>query len=608
MCGIVGYAGSNQAVSVLLDALSGLEYRGYDSAGISVFEQNQVVTVKSKGRLQSLAGRISQSSPALSSCCGIGHTRWATHGEPSDTNAHPHATEKLALIHNGIIENYQQLKADLTQKGYSFISSTDTEVAAKLIDSLYDGDPVRTILRAQRLLEGSYAFAILFANHPGRVYAARLGSPLIAARGIGENFIASDVPAILKYTRDYYLINEHEIVELDKSSITIYDADGVPVVRELQRATWTVEQAQKGGYDHFMLKEIYEQPHALTDTVLPRIVDGLPCFEAQDGIPEDFWKRFDTISIVACGTAMHAGMLGKMLIERLARIPVECDIASEFRYRDPILTDRSLVLLISQSGETADTLAALRLAKARGAVTLAVVNVTGSSIAREADYVIHTFAGPEIAVASTKAYSVQLGIMYLTAIKLAMSGGRLTEEQAQLAAAELIKAIETTSAVLNVDDEIKEYITRYKTLKDLFFLGRGLDYALSMEGSLKLKEISYIHCEAYAAGELKHGTISLITENVPVVAVATQEALLPKMISNIKEVHSRGADILLICKQGMEVEPDLYSKRIDLPALDDIFMPVIGVIVLQLLSYHTAVLRSCDVDKPRNLAKSVTVE
>ncbi len=606
MCGIVGYAGSREASDVLLGALSGLEYRGYDSAGISVLTENGIDTVKSKGRLQALTDRLK--SHPLSGHCGIGHTRWATHGEPSDLNAHPHVTEKLSLVHNGIIENYQQIKNKLVASGYEFVSHTDTEVAAKLIDSLYSGDPVDAIRRAQELLEGSYAFAILFADHPGTIYATRKGSPLIAAKTDSEGFIASDVPAILQYTRTYVLLEELQIVAVSANGISLFNPDGSQPVLEYRTASWTVEQAQKGGYPHFMLKEIYEQPKALRDTIHPRISDGLPSFELQDDIPEGFWKQFEAVTIVACGTAMHAGMLGKALIEKLARIPVECDIASEFRYRDPILTPHTLVLLISQSGETADTLAALRLAKERGVTTLAVVNVTGSSIAREADYVIHTYAGPEIAVASTKAYSVQLSVMYLIAFKLALANRRISGDEAQNLTAGLLRAIDATEQVLTLNADIQEYIKRYQTLKDLFFLGRGLDYALSMEGSLKLKEISYIHCEAYAAGELKHGTISLITEGVPVVAVATQSALLPKMISNVKEVHSRGADILLICKEGFEVDPDVYSKCIRLPALDDLFMPVIGVLVLQLLAYHTAVLRGCDVDKPRNLAKSVTVE
>ena len=606
MCGIVGYTGSKNAVDVLLDGLSSLEYRGYDSAGISVVCGEKLTTIKTKGRLQNLADLIKeQGKPQCH--CGIGHTRWATHGEPSDLNAHPHVTEKLSLVHNGIIENYQQIKGKLLSQGYEFSSQTDTECAAKLIDSLYSGDPMDTIRKAISQMEGSYAFGIVFADHPDKIYAVRQGSPLIVAKGEGENFIASDVPAILKYTRQYYLIEEKEIAEVSAQEINIYSPEGEKVQKPLLTASWTVEQAQKGGYDHFMLKEIYEQPRALRDTVHPRISDGLPSFEMDD-VPERFFKRFEKISIVACGTAMHAGMLGKALIEKLARIPVETDIASEFRYRNPIMDKTTLVIVISQSGETADTLAALRLAKQHGVTTLAIVNVTGSSIAREADYIIHTYAGPEIAVASTKAYSVQLSVMYMIAIKMALAKQEITTNQARELTSSLMHAIETTEKSILLDEQIKAYIKRYENLNDLFFLGRGLDYALGLEGSLKLKEISYIHCEAYAAGELKHGTISLITDGVPVVALATQEILLPKMVSNIREVRSRGADVLLICKKGMRIDRDVYGEKLELPAIDDLFMPIVGVIPLQLIAYHTAVLRGCDVDKPRNLAKSVTVE
>ena len=608
MCGIVGYTGGKNAASILFDALSGLEYRGYDSAGISTFEPAGIFTAKSKGRLHDLQGHMQAEGFSPAGCCGIGHTRWATHGEPSDINSHPHTTERLSLVHNGIIENYQALKNKLSTEGYLFVSHTDTEVAAKLIDWLYCGDPIGAIRRACELLEGSYAFAVLFAEHPGKIYAVRRGSPLIVAVGEQETFLASDVPAILPYTRTYALLEEEEIAELTSDLITLFLPDGSKKAPTLLTAAWTVEQAQKGGFDHFMLKEIFEQPQALRDTVHPRIADGLPAFTETDEIPDAFWGQFEAVSIIACGTASHAAMVGKHLIEKLARIPVECEVASEFRYRNPILSPARLVMVISQSGETADTLAALRLAKASGAPTLAVVNVTGSSIAREADYVIHTFAGPEIAVASTKAYSVQLAVMYLLAIRFALAKGQLSEIGARAYTGELMQAIEATKHILNLTDELREYIKRYETLHDLFFLGRGLDYPLAMEGSLKLKEISYIHCEAYAAGELKHGTISLITEDVPVIALATQEALLPKMISNIREVRSRGADVLLLCKQGFEVGSDVYTYRLELPALDDLFMPLVTVIVLQLMAYHTAVLRGCDVDKPRNLAKSVTVE
>lgn len=607
MCGIVGYTGSKNASGVLVDALSGLEYRGYDSAGISLFEGGKITTVKSAGRLQNLSEMLLQKG-RLDACCGIGHTRWATHGEPSDRNAHPHFTARVSLVHNGIIENYCRLKDELADMGYSFTSSTDTEVAVKLIDSLYSGDPIATLSQIQERLEGSYAFGILFADHPNTIYALRRGSPLIVASGENENFIASDVPAVLKHTRTYALLEEGQLAKITADKISLYWQDGSPAPLQFLTASWSVEQSQRNGYAHFMRKEIYEQPRALADTVHPRIFNGIPSFEANDGISDCFWSMFERISIVACGTALHAGMVGKTLIERLARIPVECDIASEFRYRDPILSEKTLVLLISQSGETADTLASLRLAQRCGAKTLAVVNVIGSSIAREADFVIHTYAGPEIAVASTKAYSVQLSVMYLLAIKLAATVQSISLVQSKELTDGLLNAISATEQVLALDSEIERYSRRYTNLNDLFFLGRGLDYALSMEGSLKLKEISYIHCEAYAAGELKHGTISLITQGVPVVAVATQGALLQKTVSNIKEVHSRGADILLLCKEGLEADPELYSHRLSLPALDDLYMPIVGVIALQLLAYHTAVQRGCDVDKPRNLAKSVTVE
>lgn len=607
MCGIVGYSGRQDAAGVLLNTLSGLEYRGYDSAGISLFDGDSIRTVKSKGRLADLKAHIAEEAVPLAGCCGIGHTRWATHGEPSDVNAHPHVTEKLSLVHNGIIENYQSLKQALQEKGYDFVSMTDTEAAAKLIDSLYTGDPVDTLCRAQAYLEGSYAFAVLFRDHPGAVYAMRRGSPLIAAQGDGENLFASDVPAILPYTRDYILLEEGDIARITPDEIAVFDCGGCRKYPEIHTAQWTAEQAQKNGCAHFMLKEIYEQPQALRDTVQPRLYNGLPDF-ARDGLPDGFWKPFRRISIVACGTAWHAGMLGKSLLERLARIPVECDIASEFRYRNPILGPDTLTIAISQSGETADTLAALRLAKEAGSPTLAVVNVIGSSIAREADYTIHTYAGPEIAVASTKAFSVQVAVLYLIAIRAALENGTAGTAQARAYMAGLLDAIEATSNVFGLGEKVQAYIRRYASLQDLFFLGRGLDYALALEGSLKLKEISYIHCEAYAAGELKHGTISLITEGVPIIALATQEALFPKMVSNIREVCSRGGDVLLLCKEGVEVPEGVCSLCIPLPALDDLFMPIPSVIVLQLLAYHTALLRGCDIDQPRNLAKSVTVE
>ncbi|MDD2955774.1 MAG: glutamine--fructose-6-phosphate transaminase (isomerizing) [Oscillospiraceae bacterium] len=605
MCGIVGFTGSKQALDMLLEGLGNLEYRGYDSAGVSVFCGGAIRTVKAQGRLQNLREKLA--CYPLEGTCGIGHTRWATHGEPSDQNAHPHTTEKLSLVHNGIIENYLELRAELSQKGYSFVSQTDTEVAAKVLDSCYDGDPAAAIRKASSLLEGAFAFGVLFADRPGEVYAIRRGSPLIVALSEEGNFITSDVTAVLRHTHRYFTLEAEEIVRLTPEGATVWGPDGGTVEKTILTASWSVEQAQKSGYPHFMLKEIYEQPEALKNTVHPRVLSGLPSFEA-DGIPDGFFQGFDRVQVIACGTAMHAGMVGRMVIEKLARLPVDVDIASEFRYRDPILTPRHLVVVVSQSGETADTLAALRLAKERGCPVLAIVNVAGSTIAREADHVLYTYAGPEIAVASTKAYSVQLGIFYLLGIRIALEKGRIEAGEARSLTAELLETIGKTVRCLELSPALLEIARDYQEIRSLFFIGRGFDYPLCCEGSLKLKEISYIHCEAYAAGELKHGTISLVTPGVPVVALATQTALLPKTVSNIKEVQARGARVLLICRESAAADPGVYAHRVSLPDASDLFMPLLSVIPLQLLSYHAAVLRGCDVDKPRNLAKSVTVE
>ncbi|MBQ1236753.1 MAG: glutamine--fructose-6-phosphate transaminase (isomerizing) [Oscillospiraceae bacterium] len=606
MCGIVGYSGKQQAVRILLEGLSALEYRGYDSAGVSVFTDHGLCTTKSAGRLAFLAERLGERP--LPGFCGIGHTRWATHGEPSDRNAHPHGTERVSLVHNGIIENYAELKAMLSGKGYVFETQTDTEVAAKTVDYCYDGDPIAAIRKACGMMEGSYAFGVLFADHPGKVYGTRLNSPLLAAVGEGEGFLASDISAVLSYTKNYYALEHGEIVTIDSDGkITVTDMEGCPIEKELLTAQWDVEQAQKNGFDHFMRKEIFEQPTALYNTVHPRIIGGVPDF-SHDGIAPGFFKDITRIQMVACGTASYAGCIGKNIIEKLARVPAEVDIASEFRYRDPILDPTQLVVVISQSGETADTLAALRLAKKQGVKTLAIVNVAGSTIAREADIVLYTYAGPEIAVASTKAYSVQTGVLYLLAIRVALEKGRIGEEKAKELVSGLLDAIEKTNAALLTDEAAKAMAAIMKDVEDCFFIGRGADFALCREGSLKLKEISYIHSEAYEAGELKHGTISLITDGVPVIALATQTALLPKTISNIKETRARGAQVLLICKESDEIGEDVYDHIIRLPDLDDLFAPITGVIPLQLMAYHTAVARGCDVDKPRNLAKSVTVE
>ncbi len=603
MCGIVGYIGEKNCVDVLLDGLSSLEYRGYDSAGIAVFENGEVETVKSCGRLVNLRDKLKSDGAPISKC-GIGHTRWATHGKPSDANAHPHSGSKVTIVHNGIIENYVDLKNSLQEKGVKFISDTDTEVAAKLIDYYYHNDPLAAIKSALSRIRGSFAFGILFSDIPDTIYAVRKDSPLIVAEGDGESFIASDIPAVLKYTRKYYLIEENEVAVLTKRGIRFCDFDGETIEKEMQTATWDISAAEKGGYRHFMLKEIYEQPKAIKDTVSPRIIDGKIVF---DGIKDGEFKGISQIHIVACGTAMHAGMVGKYAIESLARIPVNVDIASEFRYRDPIFGKNDYLIIISQSGETADTLAALRLARSRGVKTIAVVNVVGSSIARGADHVIYTWAGPEIAVASTKAYSVQLSVMYMLAARIAFENNAIDNSKYTEFCSEILKLPEAVSQTLAQQENCQRLASIYQNAHSLFFIGRGMDYAVSMEGSLKLKEISYIHSEAYAAGELKHGTISLIVEGMPVIAVATQRQLVEKTVSNIKEVKARGANVLLACREG-ENGVGEADELIELPDMPDIFMPSLAVIPLQLFAYYMAVLRGCDVDKPRNLAKSVTVE
>lgn len=605
MCGIVGYIGDKNCADVLLDGLASLEYRGYDSAGVAIYDNDEGVVkcVKTKGRLSALKEKL-ENEGTPNGTCGIGHTRWATHGKPSDKNAHPHSGNNVTIVHNGIIENYVSLKAELKEKGYDFSSDTDTEVAAKLIDYCYNGDPIAAIKNAVSKIRGSYAFGILFHDIPDKIYAVRKDSPLIAARGCGENFIASDIPAILKYTRDYYLIEENEIAVMSRDDLKIVDVDGNEINKPLQKATWTVSAAQKGGYPHFMLKEIFEQPKAVKDTVSTRITENGIDFE---GIEDGEFKDVERIHIVACGTAMHAGMVGKYIIESMARVPVEVDIASEFRYRNPILGKNDYLIIISQSGETADSLAALRLAKKMGIRTLAVVNVVGSSIAREADHVIYTWAGPEIAVASTKAYSVQLSVMYMLAGRIAYENGKIDDKSYAELRKHILTLPDYISEMLKTQETCKKLADKYSKAQNIFFIGRGLDYAVSMEGSLKLKEISYVHSEAYAAGELKHGTISLIVDGMPVVAVAAQEELFEKTLSNIKEVKARGADVLLLCREGEE-GIDAADEIIQIPRIPGIFMPSLTVIPLQLFAYYMAVKRGCDVDKPRNLAKSVTVE
>jgi len=606
MCGIVGYVGKKDSVEILLNSLAKLEYRGYDSAGIAVFDEGKIVVEKTKGRLADLGVKLEKTYRPKGTC-GIGHTRWATHGEPSDINSHPHGNEKITVVHNGIIENYNKIKTFLVEKGYVFESETDTETVAKLLDYYYNGNPFETIVKVLKEIEGSYGLGIMFADFPEKIFAVRKDSPLIVGVGEGENFIASDVPAILKYTRNYYLIEQNEIVTLSKDEVVIQDIHGDIIKKELKVADWDEESAEKGGFEHFMLKEIHEQPTALKTTIMPRVLNGMPFLE-ECGITTDMLKLYNKIFIVACGTAMHAGMVGKYLIERIARVDVTVDIASEFRYRNPIISSKDLVILISQSGETADTKAVLRLAKEHRATTLSIVNVKGSSIARESDFVIYTHAGPEISVASTKAYTVQLSIMYLLTFQLAYARGKITEEECRDYTRKLVELPDIITNVLEIKDKCQYAASKLVNADSLLYIGRGLDYALSMEGSLKLKEISYIHSESYAAGELKHGTISLVTEHMPVIAVATQDDLFEKTISNVKEVKARGAYVLMICKENADYDNDAVDFVIKLPVADNIFMPIITAVPLQFIAYYTSVLKGCDVDKPRNLAKSVTVE
>lgn len=609
MCGIVGYVGPRNCSEVLVDALSKLEYRGYDSAGIAVFADGEIETVKTKGKLDDLRNKLKEVGEP-SGNIGIGHTRWATHGEPSDINSHPHSGARVTIVHNGIIENYIELKEFLTAQGRIFLSETDTEVVAQLLDYRYNGDPVKTIDDCMADLKGSFALGIMFKDFPDRIFAVRRESPLIVGVSEGESFIASDVPAILKYTRDYYLLEHNEIATLTADGVSFVDEYLQPIEKELKTADWDEEAAEKNGYPHFMIKEINEQPNAIKTTIMPRIKNGLPNLE-ENGITQERLRSFKNITIVACGTAMHAGMVGKYVIEDLARVPVTVDIASEFRYRNPIISEGDLVIIISQSGETADSLAAMRLAKQKGATTLAIVNAKGSSIAREADMLIYTLAGPEISVASTKAYITQLSVMYLFAFELALAKGTVGNAEVERLVSALMKMPEAVQYVIdNCEEKCKYIATKLITAESLLYIGRGLDYALSMEGSLKLKEVSYIHSESYAAGELKHGTISLIDDGVPVIAVATQTDIIPKTISNIVEVKSRGAKVILVCTDACarELKEGIADYVVEIPHSDEMLMPITAVVPLQLLAYYTSVNRGIDPDKPKNLAKSVTVE
>lgn len=610
MCGIVGYIGQNEAAPVLIKGLKKLEYRGYDSAGIAVFGDG-IHVVKTKGRLADLDAKV-QEMGGVKGQVGIGHTRWATHGAPSDVNSHPHTSMngRISVVHNGIIENYLQLKAELEEKGYVFASETDTEVVAQLFDYYYDGDMVDTLIRVIGRIRGSYALGILCSEKPDEIVAVRKDSPMLVGIGENENFIASDIPALLEYTKDYYLLNDNEIVVLKKDGITILDLDKNEIKKDIYNVTWDISAAEKGGYDYFMMKEIMEQPKAFKATISPRIVDGEIKLDDIKYTDEDI-RNINRIHIIACGSAWHAAIVGKYVIEDYARIPVEVDLASEFRYRNPILDKNDVCIIISQSGETADTLAALREAKRQGIRILAIVNVVGSSIARESDDVLYTWAGPEIAVATTKGYSTQVALMYLLAMKFGQARGHLSAEEVKKLTAELELVPGYIEKLLTMDEELKELKELAKVhahANDVFVIGRGIDYAVALEGSLKLKEISYIHSEAYAAGELKHGTISLIEEGTLVVAIATQDPLYEKLVSNVKEVKARGAYVVAIAKEGNTEIAEVADKVIYIPQINDKFTASLNVIPMQIFSYYVAIERGCDVDMPRNLAKSVTVE
>lgn len=605
MCGIVGYIGEKQAAPILVEGLRRLEYRGYDSAGVAI-AGDTVTVVKEKGRIDNLKAEIDRVYPV--GTVGIGHTRWATHGIPDNINAHPHTSMNgtVTLVHNGIIENYIEIKNELTEKGYIFKSETDTEVIAQLFDSLFNGNAVETMINTAAKLQGSYAVAMLVKGFPDKVFTMKKDNPMIIGRGNGENFIASDIPAILPYTKDCYIVKDNDFVELSKDGITVYGIDGKEKNAEINSINMSVDAAQKNGYDYFMEKEIYEQPKAFRDTVSPLIKDG--SINLPFDFPKGFIKKINRIHIVACGSAYHVGMTAKYIIEDMARIPVIVDIASEFRYRNPILNEHDLCIFVSQSGETADTLASLRESKARGAFTMSIVNVLYSTIARESDGVIYTNAGAEIAVATTKALMAQLGVCYILAAYLAHEKGLMGDDILRKFTEEVLTVPEKIERALGTSDTSKEIAGQIKDRQSMFFIGRGIDYPLCLEGSLKLKEISYIHSEGYGAGELKHGTISLIENGTAVVAIGTDDALLGKMISNIKEVRARGAYVIAVVKEGTKGIEEVADKVIYVPCASRYLMPSVTVVPLQLLAYHTTVLKGFDVDKPRNLAKSVTVE
>ncbi|MBU3206985.1 glutamine--fructose-6-phosphate transaminase (isomerizing) [Clostridium algidicarnis] len=608
MCGIVGFVGKKDASPILVEGLSKLEYRGYDSAGVAILKDNSIEVLKCKGRLKNLEEKLAKDP--IKGNIGIGHTRWATHGEPSDVNSHPHSNkdESISVVHNGIIENYLNIKEWLMSKGYEFLSETDTEVIPNLVDYYYNGDILDAVMKATAKMEGSYALGVICTKEPDRIIAVRKDSPLIIGVGKGEYFIASDIPAVLNHTREVYLLNDKEFVVLTDEGVEIFDENKEKIEKDIFHVTWNADAAEKGGYEDFMLKEIHEQPRAIRDTMASRIIKGKPIVLDKIKLTKEDLKNYNKIYIVACGTAYHAGVVGKTVIERLSRIPVEVDIASEFRYRDPIMDKNTLVMIISQSGETADSLAVLRESKKKGCRVIAVTNVVGSSVSREADDVLYTLAGPEIAVASTKAYVTQLVAMYIIALYFAELKETTSKEEIESIKEELLNLPEKAEKVLENKEILQKFAAQNYMHKDMFYLGRGLDYAVSMEGSLKLKEITYIHSEAYAGGELKHGPIALIEKGTVVISTITQMDLKDKMISNIREVVTRGAKTLAITFEGNEEVEKSVDSAIYIPKTLDILSPILSVIPLQLISYYVAKQKGCDVDKPRNLAKSVTVE
>lgn len=608
MCGIVGFVGKKEASPILVEGLSKLEYRGYDSAGVAILEDGEIKVKKYKGRLKNLEENLSENP--LKGHIGIGHTRWATHGEPSDINSHPHSNGDvtISVVHNGIIENYIKLKEWLKTKGYAFCSDTDTEVIPNLVDYYYKGDLFEAVTKATSKMEGSYAIGVICKEEPDKIVAVRKDSPLIVGVGKDEYFIASDIPAVLNHTREVYLLEDKEFVIITNDGVEIKTEDGEGVDKEIYHVTWDVDAAEKGGYEDFMLKEIHEQPKAIKDTLTSRVLKDTKVQLDDINLTKEELENFDRVFIVACGTAYHAGLVGKTIIEKLAKIPVEVDIASEFRYRDPLITEKSLLIVVSQSGETADTLAVLRDAKKTGAKVIAITNVVGSSVSREAHHVLYTWAGPEIAVASTKAYETQLIAMYILGIYFGELKGTLNKELSEELKEELLILSDKVKEILDKKDELQKYASKNYMDKDLFFLGRGLDYAVALEGSLKLKEISYIHSEAYAGGELKHGPIALIEKGTPVIALLTEDKLKDKMISNIREVVTRGARVLAIANEGDKDAKEVCDDVIYIPRTISLLTPVLSVVPLQLISYYMAKQKGCDVDKPRNLAKSVTVE